>query len=338
MRDNVELADIAQYTRPTELAEPLPYFGISAAGHILLLLLALTMPEDAHSLDLDGVDASDRFAAMAATPPPQDEDTRADWLDDDSAESPAEGHRGDEGKAGDEASQQRNKKMAIEGPPDNTDPQLEKAHDQQVALGAGAVSVVDDAGLSSMWSSDTESIGAQAKSHLGRLDAVEFGHAAGTGGLGVSDSGRGGSGESESIGMAKVTTRGRDGGERGPLPEADLGETDEQTPSAVVPGPPEVGGSLDEEIIRRVVRQHRRQIAYCYEKELQKDKTLAGRIKVHFTIAPSGDVVSATIGASSMNNRAVESCITNKIRHWAFPAPEQPGLVTVKYPFNFSRQ
>ncbi|MFP4596709.1 MAG: TonB family protein [Persicimonas sp.] len=317
--------------------EPLPYLGISAVAHLSLLLLALTMPDDAGSLDLDGVDAEDRFASMAMTPR-QDDDNPADWLDDSGAENPAEGHKGEEGKAGSEDSQQQDKKMAIEGPPDNTDPQIKKAHDRQVALDAGAVSVVDDVGIHSMWGDGPESIGAAAKTSLGGIDAVESGEASGSGGLGIRDTGRGGPGDSESIGTADVTTKGPDGGERGPLPEADLGETEEKMPSAVVPGPPDVGGSLDEEIIRRVVRQHRRQIAYCYEKELQKDKALEGRVKVHFTIAPGGDVVSATIGESSMNNRAVESCMTNKIRHWVFPAPDEPGLVTVKYPFNFSRQ
>jgi TonB family protein len=118
---------------------------------------------------------------------------------------------------------------------------------------------------------------------------------------------------------------------------ADLGQNEEQE-TVVYSPPPEVTGPLSREIIRRVVRQHRREIKYCYEKELQSNPELAGRVTVNFTITPSGDVVSALVKESSLGNTAVEQCMQNKIRHWTFPGTEQPGMVQVNYPFNFSAE
>ena len=104
------------------------------------------------------------------------------------------------------------------------------------------------------------------------------------------------------------------------------------------PGSPEVQGSLDKEIIRKVVRQHRREIKYCYEKELQKDADLEGDVLVKFTISATGNVVAALIEKDTMNNDAVTSCIQAKIRRWVFPEPKGGGIVVVRYPFEFSAE
>ena len=95
-------------------------------------------------------------------------------------------------------------------------------------------------------------------------------------------------------------------------------------------------GSLDREIIRRVVRQHRGEIKFCYEGELQKNKGLEGRVTVRFTISATGSVVSAVVKESTLNNAAVERCMTDKIRRWIFPEPKGGGIVMVNYPFNLS--
>ena len=104
----------------------------------------------------------------------------------------------------------------------------------------------------------------------------------------------------------------------------------------VVPAKPTVRGSLDKEIIRRVVRKHRREIKYCYEQQLQKDENLAGKVTVKFTISATGKVVAATISRSTLNNTKVERCLTGKIKRWVFPKPEGGGIVIVTYPFDFS--
>jgi glyoxylase-like metal-dependent hydrolase (beta-lactamase superfamily II) len=95
-------------------------------------------------------------------------------------------------------------------------------------------------------------------------------------------------------------------------------------------------GSLDKEIIRRVIRRHINEVKSCYEKELATKPTLAGRIMVQFTIAASGKVVASVVQDSTMDNSRVETCTVEAVRGWEFPKPIGGGIVIVSYPFVLS--
>ncbi len=101
--------------------------------------------------------------------------------------------------------------------------------------------------------------------------------------------------------------------------------------SAPAPGT-NLRGSLDKEIIRRIVRRHIDEVNYCYEPELTKKPDLAGRILVQFTIAASGEVIASVPQNSTMGNARVENCIVQAVRRWEFPKP-LGGIVIVSYPF-----
>ena len=94
-----------------------------------------------------------------------------------------------------------------------------------------------------------------------------------------------------------------------------------------------VRGSLDREIVRRIIRRHLNEVKYCYEQQLPRHADLAGRITVQFTIAPAGRVVASLVQSSTVGNIAVESCIVQAVRRWEFPQPAGGGLVMVSYPF-----
>lgn len=317
---------------------PVPYVFASAAVHIGFLILALTMPDDANSLEMDGFNADDRFVQMLITPE-QEEEEEPDFLGDgDDAEEAAK-HKGEEGQAGKEDSEDVNKQMAIKGPQDNKELQLKKARDTEVAMDSGALAILGSQ-VASPFGNASDSIGSDAIHALGNLQGEGTGESKGFGGLGLAGAGRGGGGVSErGIGMSNVGTAGRGGGGRGGKGygrgAADIGEKKARVPR-IVPGRPQIRGSLDKEIIKRVVRQHRNEIRYCYEKELQKNAKLAGQIKVKFTISGTGRVISAIVSSSTVKNRSVEGCMTRKIRRWAFPEPKGGGIVIVNYPFNFS--
>ena len=134
--------------------------------------------------------------------------------------------------------------------------------------------------------------------------------------------------------MAQVGTRGRGRGE-GVNPGANLGDREVREP-VIVPGEPAITGSLDREIIQRVVRQHRREMTHCYEQELRRNPSLEGRIVMTWVIAANGSVVTASVAETTMNNRNVENCMAQRIRRWVFPEPDGGGIVRVNYPFNFS--
>lgn len=104
----------------------------------------------------------------------------------------------------------------------------------------------------------------------------------------------------------------------------------------VVPGRLKVQGALETEIVRRVVRQRRREMKFCYEQQLQKNEKLAGTVKFEFTISKTGSVVNASILESSLDDETAEKCMTGKLRRWRFPKPTKGKSVTVTYPFHFS--
>ena len=91
-------------------------------------------------------------------------------------------------------------------------------------------------------------------------------------------------------------------------------------------------GSLDKELIRRVIRQHMNEVKYCYERELTRDSSLNGRVVVKFAIGGMGQVMTSAIESSTLANHNGEQCIADAVRRWQFSKP-QGGVVIVSYPF-----
>ena len=104
-------------------------------------------------------------------------------------------------------------------------------------------------------------------------------------------------------------------------------------PPADAGAPTGVKGSLDKEIIRRVIRSHIKEVLSCYEAQLTSYPTLAGKVMVNFTVAASGDVVASTLESSTVNEPRVENCIVQAMRRWQFPKPIGGGIVIISYPF-----
>lgn len=107
-------------------------------------------------------------------------------------------------------------------------------------------------------------------------------------------------------------------------------------PTVVPPGDVEARGSLDREVIREVIRRHVNEVRFCYERELARDPSLAGRVVTHFVVSPTGAVRSAEVQSSTLESPPVEACLTRAIERWRFPAPSGGGIVVVIYPFIFS--
>lgn len=97
-----------------------------------------------------------------------------------------------------------------------------------------------------------------------------------------------------------------------------------------------LGPALDASLIDGVIKRYYRQIKYCYQKQLQRDPSLGGKVTVKFTIAASGSVSKASVAASTMGNATVDTCVVDRFRKMTFPKPKGGGIVVVKYPFVFS--
>jgi hypothetical protein len=96
-------------------------------------------------------------------------------------------------------------------------------------------------------------------------------------------------------------------------------------------------GRLSRAQIQKVINEHVAQVQACYERNLMRDRSLAGKITFDWVIAPTGAVASVRVRSSTMAGSTVSTCIMQEIRGWTFPTPEG-GSVAVTYPFIFSAQ
>jgi len=92
-------------------------------------------------------------------------------------------------------------------------------------------------------------------------------------------------------------------------------------------------GDLDPRTVRRIVASNMGGIASCYERPLQRDHSLAGRVTINFTIAEGGRVTRARAVQNTVAPE-VGSCIETRIRAIHFPSP-QGGPATFQFPFIF---
>jgi TonB family protein len=103
---------------------------------------------------------------------------------------------------------------------------------------------------------------------------------------------------------------------------------------SVQTGTPQVSGYLSAEQINRVVRANQAALRYCYESEVQRQKSLRGKVVIQWRVDRAGAVPSARVASSTLNDARVEGCLVRQVRKWRFPQPDG-GEVSVLYPFIF---
>lgn len=96
--------------------------------------------------------------------------------------------------------------------------------------------------------------------------------------------------------------------------------------------PPQSGGHLDRDVIRRIVRAHIHEVRGCYDIAMKRDPQARGRVAIRFTIAASGKVSDSAVAESNLADADVGPCIAAAVRRWKFPRPEG-GSVELTYPF-----
>lgn len=96
-------------------------------------------------------------------------------------------------------------------------------------------------------------------------------------------------------------------------------------------------GSIDPDIIRRILEEHKPQFSYCYQKALDDNpgKRVSDIIPLVFTIGASGHVTRAGVEGRSSLPASVKSCVVNVLRGIQFPSPLGGGTVDVKQAMNF---
>jgi TonB family protein len=180
-------------------------------------------------------------------------------------------------------------------------------------------------------------LGKELKSATGNIISAVGSTGGGVGGLSTK-SGPGGpggpGGTGDTVGIGSVGTVGRKtgyGNNVGPL----TGK--ESTEVAINSEPVFNGGTLDKELVRKVIQDHRSQIRTCYESLLNQFPNLGGKVQVQFTIGADGRVLVSRVAQSSASNGQLEQCVSSRVRLWQFPKPKGGGTVVVSYPFIFKQ-
>ncbi|MCJ8277250.1 MAG: AgmX/PglI C-terminal domain-containing protein [Bdellovibrionales bacterium] len=152
-------------------------------------------------------------------------------------------------------------------------------------------------------------------------------------GKGLISSPRGHSGKA--LGSGGYATRGRGGGKQG------YGRMNTGGSGAAYTEPLSeealIEGGLDRDQIASVINRHIGQVIYCYEKGLQTQPRLSGRVNVRFVIGQTGRVKTAQVANTSLGSKKVENCIIRKLTSWKFPKPYGNVNVNVTYPFVLKR-
>ena len=243
-------------------------------------------------------------------------------------------HAGESGKMGDPNSKKPAGRYAIKG--DGQDMHLGKEQAAERIRTTGFLAVLGKAAgsqFTSIFGRDT-AVGDAQEDIVGNLLAADLGNGYGFRGLGLTGTGYYGGGAGlATIGIGNYNTLGGGYGHDRGL--GGLGRKPQHKIGGVIPGQVTTRGSLDKEIIRRIVRAHMNEVKYCYDQELVRNKDLAGRVSIQFVISGTGQVINSLVQSTTMNNVRVESCVVGAVKRWSFPKPEGAGIAIVSYPFNF---
>lgn len=311
--------------------------GVTLAASTFLFIL-YSVPPEPRALALD-LAHDDHFARFVITPP--EEPPPPPLPGHSQSGSPGAASVGKAGRTGQPSASARTGALRLPGPPSR---EKTLALARQQAERAGILGLVAQGQhIGSLFGRDNP-LGDGADQILLGLQSTELRDGYGTGTSLVGDGPGGGGDKPATIGVGPLGTVGFCPGCRPgdksyvksrPLPELvhHTRAPDWQPGQAVV----KCGlnaSCLDKEIVRRIVRQHRNEVRFCYERGLTARPELSGRVVTQFTIANSGRVLGSAVSESSLGDRDVERCLAEAVRRWEFPSSQQTAVVS--YPFVFT--
>lgn len=299
---------------------------------LLMFFLAALFVISAANLNAEGEGFDDelnsnsaRIAKLLIKPPEKNPILQKFEKKKDSGEI-AQKHKGDEGQMGKKDTPKRSAHAAPKGDPNNKD---------QARLLVAKVFGGSGGGISTIFGH--QGLGGELKSAMGNMFGAAAGDAGGFGGLGLRGSGSGGGGVGDTIGIGGIGTKGRGGGTGGYGSGVGVLGGKKDVDIGITSSEPTVMGSLDKELIRKVIHANRGQIRYCYESQLNRFPKLNGKVAIKFIISPTGSVSASSVAQTTVGNAELEACVAGRVRTWTFPKPKGGGVVIVTYPFIFAQ-
>ncbi|MFN3198060.1 MAG: AgmX/PglI C-terminal domain-containing protein [Bradymonadia bacterium] len=271
--------------------------------------------------ELTALDLSDRFVKyIVEKPPPEiEEEVEEESVDEDVGKKAG----GEEGKFGEEDKIEKSKVPKRDGE------MVDKIKDVGIHKALGS-NLIAQGPLKNVFGDKTGFDSKLNAAMSGIGDELVVGQGAGGMGLKGTGSGGGGEGFGRIHGMGRIDT----GGGRGT--RAKLGKKGKRKKkSRVKRGKALVGDFCKQSDILKVVNRRQRGLQYCYEKELQRNPELQGKVSMSWRIGLDGKVMKVLIESSSLGSPTVEGCMKRNISRWRFPKPNG-GICQVKFPFVFS--
>lgn len=326
-----------------------PFWLYNAASFAVIggmLGLMHLIPEDAMSMSMDELTAENRYVGYLNQPDekPEEEEVVIEDVVESNDDPGGKGtrHTGAEGKMGKKTSKNKSGLYAMKGPKSAV-PSMARNYDpEMMARQSGILGLMaQESGhfISSPYGSIA--VGNDDQDVWGGLTGTEIAESGGVGGLGLVGTGRGGGGTGEgTIGLGNVGVIGRSGGGGNGLGYgrgSGIGHPPRKgrTPQ-VRRGKATIKGTIDKDVIRRIVRNHHNEVRHCYNQGLARNPNLSGRVAVMFTIGPSGLVPTAAVSENTTGNTNVANCVAKAVRRWKFPKPASGGSAMVTYPFSFT--
>ena len=151
-------------------------------------------------------------------------------------------------------------------------------------------------------------------------------------------SGNPGSTGGSTIGLDGIVTAGRAGGDKDYGQKLGGLSAKESVDPSIAPVEFKINdGTLDRELVRKVIQDNKGQIRACFESLLNQYPDLSGKVQTQFTIGPNGQVLESKVTQTSTGSKELDGCVASRMRLWQFPKPKGGGRVVVSYPFLFKQ-
>lgn len=95
-------------------------------------------------------------------------------------------------------------------------------------------------------------------------------------------------------------------------------------------------GSMDPELLRKILREYLPQFRHCYQQELERSEEAKGVVDLNFRIGKAGRVTTVNIKSKKAKfSNSGTNCMAGVLKLIDFPKPKGGGMVDVKQPLNF---
>ncbi|MEM6533063.1 MAG: AgmX/PglI C-terminal domain-containing protein [Myxococcota bacterium] len=235
----------------------------------------------------------------------------------------------DDGKFGKPEAEAPEAMASVKGAP-RIDP-VKRERDRKIAQSSGILKALQGAESTAVSQVlGPGGLGTNLNEAMGGLQSNNRGDTGGSKGMGMKGTASGAAGKT--LGISGLGDSSKNG--VGGVGDVELGG-EGRSRFKVTPGRTITKGCLSPQVVGRVIGRNSSRVKYCYEKALQRNPNLGGKVTATFTVGPTGAVLRSNISASTIGDAGVEQCIVRVVRQMRFPPCAGGGTADVTYPWLF---